>query len=662
MGGSISVCALHGVAAKFSQNLCQLFAVRGNLYSAGMDEDKKMRTDDGYIIYECLNGKPEAFGMLVDKYKAGIYAFVYVQVGDFHNAQDVTQEVFIHAYRNLSSLRRWESFTSWLYRIASRRCKLWIRAQSRRVDRDFIEDQHQRSLEVDSMNSYSENQLSEDLQEAINTLPDTHREVLMLHYFGGMTIKDMARAIGASPAAIAKRLSRARVQLREEMVVTMDTAFEGQRLQASFTLRIVEAVRRIKINPMPRMAGLPWGLSLAMGIIITVLSLNPQMNTTRDIAIPAGSPLPIESEGLRIGEIPVGILKTDEISVIASKQENGDVGAPRDEFMLSPRQDEGGTWTKKGEMPTARWAPATCVVDGKIYAIGGIGGPKKVEEYDPATDTWTKKADMPTGRAFLGASVVDGKIYAIGGGTALKGGTKPAAVEEYDPATDTWTKKSDMPVPIDGLSTSVVNGKIYAIGGFVTGGGGGEITVSTVEEYDPATDTWTKKADMPTARGLASTSVVNGKIYVVGGVTTDAWPAFSTVEEYDPVTDTWTKKADMPAPSTSSTSVVDGKIYAFGGVDRRGGDPLSTLFQYDPATDTWAAKDDMTVRMSGMGTSVVDGRIYVIGGTSAGFPYTPGLSTVWEYDPGFALVPAEEARSVEPKGKLIMPWGRIRSK
>jgi N-acetylneuraminic acid mutarotase len=55
---------------------------------------------------------------------------------------------------------------------------------------------------------------------------------------------------------------------------------------------------------------------------------------------------------------------------------------------------------------------------------------------------------------------------------------------------------------------------------------------------------------MPTARTFLSTCVVDDKIYAVGGIPTKTWPAFSTVEEYDPVTDTWTKKGDMPVPRT----------------------------------------------------------------------------------------------------------------
>jgi hypothetical protein len=100
-------------------------------------------------------------------------------------------------------------------------------------------------------------------------------------------------------------------------------------------------------------------------------------------------------------------------------------------------------------------------------------------------------------------------------------------VEEYDPATDTWTRKADMPTAREALSTSVVNGKIYAIGGVTTSGS----YLSTVEEYDPATDIWTRKADMPTAREAPSTSMVNGRIYAIGGWVSRA---ISTVEEYDP--------------------------------------------------------------------------------------------------------------------------------
>ena len=150
-------------------------------------------------------------------------------------------------------------------------------------------------------------------------------------------------------------------------------------------------------------------------------------------------------------------------------------------------------------------------------------------------------------------------------------------------AEGAWTKKADMPAPRWGLSASVVNGKIYTIGGTSDDDFTG---LSTVEEYDPMTDEWAKKADMPTPRWALSASVVNGKIYTIGG-TPDGRSSISTVEEYDPATDTWTKKADMPTPRAGcSTGVVDGRIYAIGGASDSDPVGLSGVEAYDPATDT----------------------------------------------------------------------------
>jgi hypothetical protein len=101
-------------------------------------------------------------------------------------------------------------------------------------------------------------------------------------------------------------------------------------------------------------------------------------------------------------------------------------------------------------------------------------------------------------------------------------------VEEYDPETDTWTKKNDMLIPRSYFSTSVVDEKIYAIGGFSAN----YVALSSLEQYDLATDSWTTEIDMPTSRWGLSSSAVNGKIYAIGGRTAQG-SIFSTVEEYD---------------------------------------------------------------------------------------------------------------------------------
>ncbi|MHC4597240.1 MAG: Kelch repeat-containing protein, partial [Planctomycetota bacterium] len=297
-----------------------------------------------------------------------------------------------------------------------------------------------------------------------------------------------------------------------------------------------------------------------------------------------------------------------------------------------------GIWTEKAPMPTARTTLSASTVDGKIYAIGGYGGRSAVEQYNPVTDTWTKKASLPTPRQWLSTSAVNGKIYAIGG-DARGGAPGLSTVEEYDPATDTWTEEALTPMPTARftLSTSVVDGKIYAIGGILRATQSGpETPSSAVEAYDPETDTWTEKAPMPTARGMLSTSVVDGKIYAIGGLFYNMEPPLSTVEVYDPATDTWTTKASMPTARVtfSATSAVNGIIYVIGGAS---GEPaFSTVEAYDPATDTWTEKTSMPRARTGLATSVVNGKIYAIGGSPAS--HGANMSTVYEYDPNPLVV------------------------
>ena len=333
--------------------------------------------------------------------------------------------------------------------------------------------------------------------------------------------------------------------------------------------------------------------------------------------------------------------------------------------MASVSLGAGDTWTAKSPMPTARSLLSTSVVDGKIYAIGGrqtngSSASSAVEQYDPATDTWTTKAPMPTARQWLSTSAVNGKIYAFGG-TPRTYDPVHSTVDEYDPATDTWTAKAPMPTARNALSTSVVDGKIYVIGGGIRETTrGAESTSSAVEVYDPATDTWTTKAPMPTARVFLATSVVNGKIYAFGGATAAGGTILSTVEEYDPATDTWTTKASMPTARAtfSSTSAVNGIIYVIGGA--RGGSSLSIVEAYDPATDTWTEKASMPRARGFSATSAVNGKIYAIGG-SLGSPWN-GISTVEEYDTGLIFISPDFKRDeiVDIKDLLILieNWGQ----
>jgi N-acetylneuraminic acid mutarotase len=244
---------------------------------------------------------------------------------------------------------------------------------------------------------------------------------------------------------------------------------------------------------------------------------------------------------------------------------------------------------------------------------------------------WESGAPFPEPSEELYGVAANGKMYVIGGF-----GPTTGMVFEYDPATDKWTKKKPMAKGTHHSALAELNGKIYVMGGFLPytspqGGGGGWEPVDNAWEYDPTNDTWKALAPMPLRRGSTLETVVNGKIYVIGGNTTN--PGTNDVavfgnrpsrdlgmnEMYDPETNKWTERAPMPtARNHMYGGAVNGKIYAIGG--RLGsafiGSASNTdvVEEYDPATDQWGApKTKMPTARSG-GWAIYNGKIYVAGG------------------------------------------------
>jgi N-acetylneuraminic acid mutarotase len=281
-----------------------------------------------------------------------------------------------------------------------------------------------------------------------------------------------------------------------------------------------------------------------------------------------------------------------------------------------------GLWHMAAATPTKRTEVAAAAMNDKIYVVGGFEQPSlgnvmnlaiapSLEEYDPSSDRWTSKAPLPVGLHHVGIGVTGGRLYVIGGyrQSGLNVWQPVATVYAYDGATDSWTERTPMPTARGALSVTEHEGKLYAIGGYDR-----TANSAAVEVYDPVRNLWSSRAPLPTPRDHLAAATVSGKVYAIGGrVNGDYGRNLSVTERYDPVTDQWTRMADLPtARSGITASVLGAQIYVFGG---EGGDGTFRENEvYDPARDAWEPMAPMPTRRHGLGSAVLQHRIHVISG------------------------------------------------
>jgi len=281
---------------------------------------------------------------------------------------------------------------------------------------------------------------------------------------------------------------------------------------------------------------------------------------------------------------------------------------------LAPADYLANTWYTKDNMPTPRRGLVTASVNGIIYAIGGRSGSEvnvgKVEAYNPQgtilSSKWSTKKPLPSPRAWpSGAEAINGKIYVPGGLNTDGNPTKSLFV--YNPATDTWVKKASLPVASWGGASVALNGKLWV----VTPGPNS----SYLHRYDPSTDTWTAKAQGPKGHYYAVAGVIDGKIYLAGTMNADETPS-KDVAMYDPSTNAWTPKAQFPRQQVGAGGrVIGGKLYLAGGFED--GYARMGLYAYNPATNQWVEKQHMPTARGLLSAAASNGVLYALGGLAA---------------------------------------------
>lgn len=289
--------------------------------------------------------------------------------------------------------------------------------------------------------------------------------------------------------------------------------------------------------------------------------------------------------------------------------------------------DESHSWVLKSN-PTYEYRSDnyanfkySAVYRGHLYLFGGSTSSNKdfyrTEMYDPSSNQWYEKASMPdlkeTGFKF---ATIDDKCYII----------LSQKIFSYSFETDKWEDESELPdrkgTPNDCVE---INGKLYIIR-----------NNGTMFEYNPQTKTVLAKANMPTVRSDYEMQNINGKLYVLGGISKDTT---NTVEMYDPETNIWTTKSPMLVSRRSfQTEVVNNKIYAIGG---RGVDSaaINSVEMYDPLSDTWNSQSSMVDKRYYFRTLSTHDKIYALGG----YIGNTSLATVEEYD-----VTKNEWKSLSP--------------
>ena len=188
-----------------------------------------MEKDDIELIHSILSGDEHAFSILVKKHQKSVHALAWRKIGDFHIAEEITQDTFLQAHKKLASLKNPSQFAGWLYVIADRLCRSWLR--KRQLKMQSLETISEETLEETDYSNYVREQREGTavehrrriVQKLMEKLPESERTVMVLYYLGEMSGKEISKFLGVSPNTVRSRLQRARKRLKNEEEIIRET-------------------------------------------------------------------------------------------------------------------------------------------------------------------------------------------------------------------------------------------------------------------------------------------------------------------------------------------------------------------------------------------------------------------------------------------------------
>lgn len=293
-------------------------------------------------------------------------------------------------------------------------------------------------------------------------------------------------------------------------------------------------------------------------------------------------------------------------------------------FTAVPVRAQDGVWTTASSLPAPQGDSEAAVIDGELYSLDPASR-TELFVYDPTNNTWISVAPIPSAMSSGFGAAVGDKFYIVGGCAPNGDCNSPtSAMQIYDASSNTWSSGPSAPVALSQRAGGVINGKIYVAGGSrgnFPGGGSNELDV-----FDPVAGTWTIKSPMPTPRLGAFSAVVNGKLYVAGGISENVpqGTIYSTLEIYDPATDTWAAGTSMPNPEYDGQGAeANGFFYIAGGVTGIVNNEevfTNAAYAYNPGSDNWSSVTPIPVVGGVAGSNVlanINGRLYLVGGLNS---------------------------------------------
>ena len=236
-----------------------------------------MERDDVELIRSVLSGDEAAFSELVNKYQKSVHALAWRKIGDFHIAEEITQDTFLQAYKKLAALKNPNQFAGWLYVIADRLCKAWFR--KKKLHTQSLETISVETLERAAYADYACEQREDAavenrrkiVQKLMEKLPESERTVMVLYYLGEMSCEAISKFLGVSSNTVKSRLKRARKRLQNEEHIIRET-LGSVPLRPDLTENIMRSIDTIKqTSPSGGKPLLPFAALGASAILVILL-------------------------------------------------------------------------------------------------------------------------------------------------------------------------------------------------------------------------------------------------------------------------------------------------------------------------------------------------------------------------------------------------------